>query len=69
MDAVVTSMMTAVLLIVIILASGGCRLWLRRKFDPAEHIDSVTKAVRRQQIAKDRLAHVHSQSTTTSIEG
>lgn len=61
MDVLVTSMMTALLLIVIILASGGCRLWLRRKFDPTEHIESVSQAVRRQQIAKDRLTHVQNQ--------
>lgn len=49
------SMVTALVLIGIILISGGWRQYIRHKFDVTEHLDSVAQAARRQQQAKTRL--------------
>lgn len=54
----VTSMLFAATIIVIILVSGGARLYIRRKFDVSEHFASIDKAVKRQQIAKRNLHNV-----------
>jgi hypothetical protein len=54
----VTSMLIAFTIIVIILLSGGARIWFRRKFDPTEHILEIDKAVKRQQLAKRNLHSV-----------
>jgi len=54
----VTSMLFALTIIVIILASGGARIWVRRKFDPTEHIQEIDAAVKRQQLAKRKLHSV-----------
>lgn len=55
---VVTSMLTAAVIIFIILISGGFRAYFRHKFDVSEHIESVAQAARRQQNAKTRLQNV-----------
>lgn len=54
----VTSMLFAVTIIVIILISGGARLYIRKKFDVSEHFANIDKAVKRQTIAKRNLHNV-----------
>ena len=54
----VVSMLAAATIIVIILISGGARLYIRRKFDVSEHFANIDKAVKRQQIAKRNLHNV-----------
>lgn len=54
----VTSMLAASTIIVIVLISGGARLYIRRKFDVSEHFANIDKAVKRQQIAKRDLHNV-----------
>jgi hypothetical protein len=51
-------MLAAATIIVIILISGGARLYIRRKFDVSEHFANIDKAVKRQQIAKRDLHNV-----------
>lgn len=54
----VTSMLAAATIIVIILISGGARLYIRRKFDVSEHFDAIAEAAKRQQLAKRNLHNV-----------
>jgi hypothetical protein len=56
----VTSMLFAATIIVIILISGGARIYIRRKFDVSEHFDAIAKATKRQQEAKRAMHNVHS---------
>ena len=55
MAEMVFSMVTALVIIAMILVSGGCRIYIRKKFDPSEHIDDIDAAIKRQNIAKTRL--------------
>lgn len=50
--------MAALIIIVIILISGGARIYFRKKFDVREHFDAIDAAARRQNIAKTRLHNV-----------
>ena len=52
------SMLTALAIIIIILLSGGSRLYFKRKFDVSEHIAEVAAAAKRNQAAKQRLHNV-----------
>jgi len=54
----VASMFTAITIIVIILVSGGARLYTKKKFSGAEHFSMIDDAVKRQNIAKRKLHHV-----------
>ena len=54
----VISMVTALVLIGIILLSGGFRTYFRHKFDVTQHLDNVARAAQRQQKAKQRLHNV-----------
>lgn len=55
----VASMLAAITIIVIILVSGGARLYIRKRFDVSEHFEAIAEAARRQQIAKKELHNVH----------
>ncbi len=50
--------MAALIIIGIILISGGARMYFRRKFDPSEHLQTLDAAIKRQNIAKTRLHNV-----------
>lgn len=50
--------MTALILIVIILISGGCRTYFRRKFDASVHLRDVDAAIKRQANARRELHNV-----------
>lgn len=50
--------MAALIIIGIILISGGARIYFRKKFDVREHFDAIDAAARRQNIAKTRLHNV-----------
>ncbi len=50
-----TSMLIALTIIVIVLLSGGARIYVRKKFDVSEHFDAISAATKRQQIAKRNL--------------
>ncbi len=50
--------MAALIIIGIILISGGARMYVRKKFDVREHFDAIDAAVKRQNIAKTRLHNV-----------
>lgn len=54
----VASMLFAITIIVIILLSGGARLYIRKRFDVSEHFDAIAEAAKRQQIAKRKLHNV-----------
>lgn len=54
----VISMLAAATLIVIILLSGGARLYIKKKFDVSEHFDAIDNAVKSQAIAKRKLHNV-----------
>lgn len=54
----VSSMLAAATIIVIILVSGGARIYIRKKFDVSEHFDAIAEAAKRQQIAKKELHNV-----------
>lgn len=51
--------MAALIIIGIILISGGARIYFRKKFDVSEHFEALEAAARRQNIAKTRLHNVH----------
>jgi hypothetical protein len=50
--------MAALIIIGIILISGGARIYIHRKFNVREHFDAIDAAVKRQNIAKTRLHNV-----------
>jgi len=50
--------MAALIIIGIILISGGARIYFRKKFDVSEHFEALEAAARRQNIAKTRLHNV-----------
>ena len=54
----VISMMTALIIIAIVLVSGGSRIYFRRKYDVSEHINSIKAATDRQKQANTRLHNV-----------
>lgn len=54
----VISMLASLSIIVIILISGGARIWIHRKFDVSEHFENIDNAVKRQQLAKRKLHNV-----------
>ena len=53
------SMLAAIIIIGMILISGGSRMYFRKKFDVTEHFEKIDKAVQRQQIAKRKLHNAH----------
>ena len=53
------SMLAAIIIIGMILISGGPRMYFRKKFDVTEHFEKIDKAVQRQQIAKRKLHNAH----------
>lgn len=52
------SMLTALVIIVIILASGGARQFFKRKFDVSDELKLIDEATKRHSIAKQRLHNV-----------
>lgn len=50
--------MAALIIIGIILISGGARMYVRKKFDVREHFEAIDAAAKRQAIAKTRLHNV-----------
>ena len=52
-------MLAAIIIIGMILISGGSRMYFRKKFDVTEHFEKIDKAVQRQQIAKRKLHNAH----------
>lgn len=50
--------MAALIIIGIILISGGARMYFRKKFDISEHLQNIDAAARRQNLAKTRLHNV-----------
>lgn len=48
----VTSMVTAIVLIAIIIVSGGTRMLFRKRFNVTEHFESIDAATKRQNQAK-----------------
>lgn len=53
------SMLAAIIIIGMILISGGSRMYFRKKFDVTEHFEKIDQAVKRQQIAKRKLHNAH----------
>lgn len=53
------SMLAAIIIIGMILVSGGSRMYFRKKFDVSEHFDKIDQAVKRQQVAKRKLHNAH----------
>lgn len=53
------SMLTALVIIVIILASGVSRRYIKRKFDIADELKMIDKANARHTIAKQGLQNAH----------
>lgn len=54
----VVSMVTALILISIILISGGFRLYFRKKFNIDDEIEMINRAAKRHTNAKQRLHNV-----------
>jgi hypothetical protein len=54
----VISMVSALVIIAIILVSGGARMYFRHKYDVTEHFKDIDAATARQNIAKTRLHNV-----------
>ena len=54
MDLVI-SMITALVLISIVLISGGARMYFRRKFDISDELNMLDAAAKRQHNARQRL--------------
>lgn len=52
-------MLAAIIIIGMILVSGGSRMYFRKKFDVTEHFEKIDQAVKRQQVAKRKLHNAH----------
>jgi type II secretory pathway pseudopilin PulG len=51
----VVEMLVAIIIIAIILTSGGTRIFVRRRYGIGEHFKSIDDAVKRQQLQQRKL--------------